>query len=260
MFLRKITLFCLCFFMIVPTFYAVAQSKKKSKFYQIKVYHCKSNEQINLTEEFLKTDYLSALHQEGFKNVGVFKPLENDTSIDKRIIVFIPLQSIEQIISLEEVTATKTQLTAYTDAAYNNPPYQRIETIVLKAFKNMPQFAQPALTGNKEERIYELRSYEGATEKLYRKKVEMFNDGNEIGIFSRLNFNAVFYAEVLAGSKMPNLMYMTSFNSIKERDEHWKIFSADAEWKRLSGLPEYQHTVSKSDIILMHATDYSDIY
>ena len=260
MFLRKITLLSLCFFMTVPAFYAVSQSKKKSDYYQIKVYHCKSNEQINLTEEFLKTYYLSALHQDGFKNVGVFKPLENDTSIDKRIVVFIPLQSIEQIISLEEVTATKTQLTAYTDAAYNNPPYQRIETIVLKAFKNMPQFALPALTGNKEERIYELRSYEGATEKLHRKKVEMFNDGNEIGIFSRLNFNAVFYAEVLAGSKMPNLMYMTSFNSIKERDEHWKTFSADAEWKRLSGLPEYQHTVSKSDIILMHATDYSDIF
>ena len=87
----------------------------------------------------------------------------------------------------------------------------------------------------------------------------MFNEGGEIGIFSRLNFNAVFYSEVIAGSHMPNLMYMTCFNSIKDREEHWKAFKDDAEWKRLSGLPEYQHTVSKSDIILMHPTEYSEL-
>ncbi len=85
----------------------------------------------------------------------------------------------------------------------------------------------------------------------------MFNEGGEIKLFKRLSFNAVFYAEVLSGNRMPNLMYMTSFDNMDERNKHWKAFGDDPEWKRLSGLEEYQHTVSKLDIILLHPTSYS---
>ena len=86
----------------------------------------------------------------------------------------------------------------------------------------------------------------------------MFNDGGEVALFKRLNFNSVFYAEVLAGNRTPNLMYMTTFNNQAERDAHWKTFGADAEWKTLSALPEYLHTVSKSDIFFLRPTNYSD--
>jgi hypothetical protein len=94
---------------------------------------------------------------------------------------------------------------------------------------------------------------------MYRKKVSMFNDGGEVALFIRLNFNAVFYGTVIAGSRMPNLMYMTSFNSKEDRDAHWGVFKVDPEWKKLSAMPEYLNTVSKSDIILMHATNYSEL-
>ena len=67
-----------------------------------------------------------------------------------------------------------------------------------------------------------------------------------------------FYAEVLAGNRTPNLMYMTTFNNQTDRDAHWKNFGGDAEWKTLSTLPEYQHTVSKSDILFLRPTNYSD--
>ncbi len=86
----------------------------------------------------------------------------------------------------------------------------------------------------------------------------MFNEGDEIGLFERLNFNAIFYGEVIAGSKMPNLMYMTSFDNMQERDEHWKKFSADPYWKKLSSLPEYQQNVSHIDINFLRPLDFSD--
>jgi len=54
-------------------------------------------------------------------------------------------------------------------------------------------------------------------------------------------------------------MYMTSFNSQADRDAHWGVFKVDPEWKKLSAMPEYLNTVSKSDIILMHATNYSEL-
>lgn len=87
----------------------------------------------------------------------------------------------------------------------------------------------------------------------------MFNEGGEIPLFKRLGFNAVFYAQVISGSHMPNLMYMTSFDNRAERDAHWKTFSADPEWKRLSALPEYKNTVSKIDIVFLHPTAYSEL-
>ena len=55
------------------------------------------------------------------------------------------------------------------------------------------------------------------------KKIQMFNQGGEIALFSKLKFNAVFYGEVLAGIEKPNLMYMTTFQDLKTHDELWKV-------------------------------------
>jgi hypothetical protein len=57
---------------------------------------------------------------------------------------------------------------------------------------------------------------------------------------------------------MPNLMYMTTFNNKVDREARWKTFGSDAEWKTLSVMPEYQHTVSKIDICFLRPTSYSD--
>jgi hypothetical protein len=116
----------------------------------------------------------------------------------------------------------------------------------------------PHLKGERKNRVYELRSYESHTEKIFKNKVQMFNEGDEIGLFKRLNFNAVFYSEVIAGSKMPNLMYMTCFENKEDRDEHWKNFVADPQWKKLSAIPEYQNNVSKNEQIFLRPAAYSD--
>ncbi len=87
----------------------------------------------------------------------------------------------------------------------------------------------------------------------------MFNEGGEIDIFSRLDFNSIFYGQVIFGAKMPNLMYMTAFENMDARKEHWKRFSSDTAWKLLSVKPEYQHTVSKNEITFLRPTEYSDL-
>jgi hypothetical protein len=147
----------------------------------------------------------------------------------------------------------------YLDAIYTDVPYSRIESMLLQAFKDMPQLALPDLKSPRNERVYELRSYEGHTEKIFTNKVHMFNEGGEINIFKKLGFNAIFYAEVIAGPHMPNLMYMTSFENQASRDAHWKSFSDDPDWKKLSGRAEYKNNVSKINIYFLRAADYSDI-
>ncbi len=235
----------------------------EKQFYQIKVYQLKNEEQVGRIDSFLKEAYLPALHKAGIDKVGVFKPIANDTATVKMIYVFIPFQSWNEFIKLADVLEKdetyKIAGKNYMEASYNNSPYIRMESILLEPFPQMPQFNAPHLKSPSVDRVYELRSYEGATEKLYNNKVQMFNEGGEIDLFSRLGFNAVFYAKVISGSHMPNLMYMTSFENMASRDAHWKTFGDDTQWKQLVAKPEYQNNVSHSDIILMHPAEYSDI-
>jgi NIPSNAP len=174
----------------------------------------------------------------------------------------IPLTSLNAVTEVAAKLSSDKEYQAkgasYLNAIYTRAPYTRMETILLHAFSMAPVMQLPKLNSPKKERVYELRSYESATEKIFQNKVHMFNEGDEIGLFKRLNFNAIFYGEVVAGSKMPNLMYMTSFENKAERDEHWKNFGADPFWKKLSAMPEYKNNVSHIDIMFLRPTDYSD--
>lgn len=254
---------CALFFLCLCCVGITAAHAQNSEYYQIRVYHFANAQQQQVVEDFLQQAFLPAAHKAGIAKVGVFTPVDNDTSSDRRVFVFMPFRSLTDAFALQgKLDKDQNYLTAgktYVDAPFDNMPYKRMETIVLEAFPDMPKYQAPALTSPKENRVYELRSYESATEKIHANKVEMFNKGGEINIFKRLAFNAVFYGRVLVGSHMPNLMYMTTFENKQARDEHWKSFSSDTAWKKLSALPQYQKNVSRSDIIFLHPAAYSDL-
>ena len=230
-------------------------------YYTIRVYHYATEQQGARLDSFLQKAYLPALHRNGVAKVGVYKPATAD-SLGLRTYVFVPYKSLAQFEKINATLEADPKFAhdgaGFIDAAYNDAPFSRYETALIQAFANATSPGMPALTGPKEERIYELRSYEGPTDGLFANKVQMFNKGDEIGIFSRLGFNAVFYGSVVAGAHMPNLMYMTSFENKASRDEHWKAFGSDAYWKKLSADPRYQHNVSHQDILLLHPTAYSE--
>lgn len=243
---------------------AWSQSGKAGReYYQLTVYHFKNEVQEKILDNYLQQAYVPALHRIGIKKVGVFKALANDTASEKTIYVLVPFKSLEMITGIPaKLNKDKQYQSAgaeYINTPYTVPPYSRVETILLQAFSLAPQLQLPGLKAEKRERVYELRSYESASEKIFRNKVQMFNEGGEIALFKRLNFNAVFYGEVIAGSKMPNLVYMTSFENMADRDAHWKSFGNDPFWKKLSAMPEYQHNVSHIDITFLRPVDYSDL-
>jgi NIPSNAP protein len=236
----------------------------KQEFYALRIYQLKTKEQEERVDKFLQAAFLPALHRFGVPKVGIFKPVGNDTALIRRIYVLIPFRSLDQFTRFPESLKKDRQYLQdgkdYLDATHNDPPYIRFGTILLQAFPGMPKLEAPtALKTPPSEKIYELRSYEGPTEKFFSNKVQMFNQGGEIGFFSKLGFNAVFYASVIAGDHMPNLMYMTSFDNMASREQHWKAFGEDPFWKKLSSAPEYQNNVSHIDIVFLHPTDYSDL-
>jgi hypothetical protein len=64
----------------------------------------------------------------------------------------------------------------------------------------------------------------------------MFESG-EIAIFQRLGMRPVLFAETMVGERMPNLVYMLSYDDLASREKLWKAFGADPEWRKLRGLP-----------------------
>jgi hypothetical protein len=242
----------------------IREAAASREIYSIRIYQLKTAEQETRLDTYLQTALLPALHRIGIPEIGIFKAIANDTAAVKKVYVFIPFKNFEQYLNLPATLDKDAQYNAagkdYIEATYDNPPYLRMESILLQAFPDMPRHAVPqTLQGPKTERVYELRSYEGPTEKYFANKVQMFNAGGEIPLFARLGFNAVFYASVLAGSHMPNLMYMISFDNMASHDQHWKDFTNDPFWKQLVAEPQYQHNVSHVDIVFLHPTDYSEL-
>ncbi|MFN2457539.1 MAG: NIPSNAP family protein [Chitinophagaceae bacterium] len=236
---------------------------KKLEYYEIRTYYFENKYQETLLDQYLEHALLPALHRLKINKVGFFKPIANDTGVIKKIIVFIPFKQIMQFLSMDEKLEKDQQYLRkgqeYISSPYTKPAYKRIEKMLLKAFSKMPVSKKPNLKSPSTSKVYELRSYESASENIYRNKVHMFNEGGEIDLFKQLGFNAIFYAEVLTGNRLPNLMYMTCFENMDERNSHWKKFAEDTAWKKLSSMPQYQKNVSRSEIILMRSTVYSDL-
>ena len=58
-------------------------------YYQLKIYHYKTQEQETRLDQYLQQAYVPAIHRAGVKNVGIFKPVaQQDT--DRKIYVFTP--------------------------------------------------------------------------------------------------------------------------------------------------------------------------
>jgi hypothetical protein len=246
---------------ILPALLSLAPAGQE--FYQLKVYRFSTKSQEDRLDKFLKDSYLPALHRTGISKIGVFKPVGGEQDYGKKIYVLIPFNSMTQFLNLPGLLEKDREYLNtgkdYIDASFDAPPYDRIESNLMRAFKGMPALKVPNHSTPPGERIYEMRSYESSTEKLYEKKVHMFNEGGEIRLFEKLNFNAVFYGEVLSGNTMPNLIYMTTFPSRAVRDEFWSIFRVDPEWVIMRDLELYRNTVSKNNTFLLFPTDYSDI-
>lgn len=231
--------------------------------YELRTYHIESQEQEQRMDNYLENAFIPAMHEAGVDKVGVFKPVKTDTEeTGKKIYVFLPYSSMDQFLEtpkkLENNQTYQEAGKDFIDAAHDDPTYKRIETVLMQAFTGMPQFKEPELTGPKKDRVYELRSYESATEKQFKNKVKMFNDG-EIEIFDRLGFNPVFYGEVIAGADMPNLMYLTTFSDMESEKEHWKAFGSDPAWEKMKVMEEYQNNMNRNNPKLLYPAEYSDL-
>jgi len=129
-------------------------------------------------------------------------------------------------------------LKAATDALYKQVqlPYQRMEVHLLRGFRKFPAIEAPPGGEGRAPRIFELRTYESNTPESLAKKIGMFEDG-EIDLFRKFGLVPVFFGEMIAGAKMPNLTYMVAFDNLAAREANWRAFATSPEWKKMAATP-----------------------
>jgi hypothetical protein len=233
----------------------------QTDYFQVQIFSFETAEQESMLDSYFKDALLPALHRTEIKDVGVFKPIDELNERTGFMMVVTPFQSLSQFEQLPGLLAKDAEYqqsaSAYINAAHDNPPYTRIESMILRSFSATPQLVLPELSTPRSERVYEFRSYEAATEKLYKLKVEMFNEG-ESALFQELKFNPVFFCEVLSSAHMPHLIYMTTHADTAAQARNWDAFTTHPEWDRMKNMERYQNTVSSITKYLLYPTEYSD--
>lgn len=239
--------------------FMMGSKNKQQQWYELRTYIFNSEAQKQLTGTYLGQAALPALNRAGIENVGVFSEWQPQ-GIGKMVLL-VPFDSIESFVGINgKLARDEDYLKAaepYLSAPATSPAYERIESSLLKAFLHMPGLEAP----EKKERLFELRCYESPSEAAGQKKIEMFNEGGEIGIFKKIGARPVFFGETVIGERRPNLTYMLCFDNMEGHDTKWKAFGSDSEWKKISSLPEYSDArlISKITRIFFMPAAYSQI-
>jgi hypothetical protein len=95
-----------------------------------------------------------------------------------------------------------------------------------------------------DKRVYELRLYESANERLGNLKVDMFNNG-EVPIFLECGIQPIFIGQGIVGPHTPSLTYLTVYPDDAARQKSWDAFRSNPNWAVLKEVEKYKGTVGK---------------
>lgn len=235
-----------CLALLSMTSTALAENAAQKEYYELRQYIGIDPQRIGELDDYLEKALLPAMQRQGVGPIGV---LAEAAPADKTsVYLLIPFQSIDQFTQVNDKLATDSQYqkdaAAYLATAATAPVFERVKSELSYAFDCMPKLAVPTQKAENKPRLFELRTYESATEQKGLLKVEMFNSG-EVPIFLDCGIQPVFFGQALIGDKLPNLTYMTVYDDSESRDAGWVKFREHPDWKVLSKVDKYQQTVSK---------------
>jgi hypothetical protein len=214
-----------------------AQSKTPS-IYEIRTIHLRNtldNQRARLT------DFLQHAAVPAFARAGIGPCAYFGSMIAEETPFVMTIASYPSLAAMEQQRAKLSADAEYKKAliAYNAQPglnYERIDSMLGRAFASFPEMVVPTDLAGRPGRVFELRRYESNNATTLAQKIKMFESG-EIAIFQRLGMRPVFFAETIVGPRMPNLVYMLSFDDLASREKLWKAFGADPEWQKLRVVP-----------------------
>ncbi len=191
-----------------------------------------------------------------FFNEQEFDDVSRQCGLQRHVLFIYP--DIETYLKVKKTIWEDPVFRRESESFYNitasDPVYSNFESYLSEAFDKIPvhRIPDPVRT------MFELRIYHSPNEEANQRKVKMFNK-EEIDLFDQVAINSVLYGEILAGPRMPALLYLTWYNNEETRSEAWKKFGSHPEWKRMSVLPEYANTATNNRSIFLSPMPYSQL-
>jgi hypothetical protein len=247
----------------VPTAAAAAgaalkgQTKSAAKpcVYELRIVHQRNtaDHQRERMNDLIKNATLPALEKYGAGPAGFFSNAVAPGGPFMMAIISYP-----SMAAMEDTRARMNADPKYVKQieAFNAQPglsYERIDSSLLRAFPGVPAIEVPQDDGKRPGKIFELRTYESNNSATLHRKMKMFEEGGEIGIFRRLGMQVIFFAETIVGQNMPSLTYMLAYDDLAARERMWKAFGKDPEWLKLReqpGLSDAEIVSNISNILL----------
>jgi hypothetical protein len=234
--------------------------KKTGQWFELRTINLRQGAQPKLVNDFLAEVALPAWQRLGAGPIGVFEVTVGPAM--PSLLVLIPHESpqaLTEMFGSALLDQKSPAAAAYHAASATAPAYIRMESRLLRAFEGQPRLAAPAARGKT--RIFELRTYESATEAAHLRKVEMFARMGEIDIFKRDGLIPVFFASTVFGPSLPSLTYLLGFADFAAREKAWAAFRADPEWQKLRTTAGYTDAEIVSNItdVLLRPTAYSQL-
>ena len=232
---------------------SLAAAQPPREFYQLRKYSLKTGPQLALTQNYFEQALIPGLNRMAIAPIGAFRlDIGPETPA---YYVLIPSASAEALVTLDTKLAEDAEFiktaAAFWAAPAAAPAFVRVDSSLLSAFAGWPKITAPKISKTASKRIFQLRTYESATDAAHIRKVQMFNEA-EINIFVRTGLTPVFFGDTLIGPRMPSLTYMLTFADTAELNERWKAFVSDPAWKELSGRPQYADAEIVSNISNLH--------
>ncbi|MEK9604461.1 MAG: NIPSNAP family protein [Flavobacteriaceae bacterium] len=227
-------------FLLVSLFICVSLFGQ-NEVYELRTYELFQTSSFKNFNTYFEDHFIPALNDRGIENIGVFQEVSED--LPRKIYVFIPYPNLEVYRKTHVALAndSKIRKASVVLNPKEKPMFNRYQTSLYEAFDEMPSMVKP----DNDNRFFELRTYESHSEDAYRRKVNMFNEG-ELELFDQLDFGSVFFGDKIAGERMPCLTYMLSFESLKERNENWSQFFDHPTWTKLKSDPAYKDSCCSS--------------
>lgn len=230
--------------------HATATSKQ---IYEWRIYTL--HKEGNKLDRFYENTLIPAYNRQGIQ-VGVFS-LHNKEEQEKRFYLFaypdLPTFHILKNKIWEDNVFTEAAQPFYDETA-PDPVYSNYETFLSEVFDKIPQMRMP----DKDRGLFELRLYHSPNEEANRRKIAMFNI-EEIDLFDKVGINSVFYGDILAGPRMPALLYLTWYKDPAAREEAWSKFGQHPDWNAMKDKPRYAYTATDNTSTLLSPLSYSQI-
>lgn len=231
----------------------LSTSGKEKEIYEWRIYTL--NGEATLFDRFYEDILTPAYNRKKIK-VGAFESYKPEDKLLRYYLFIYPdMQTYHQVkkeIWQDPDFTRKAQ--PFYDTTASSPVYSNFETYLCEAFDKIPQHRLP----DPGRTLFEIRLYWSPNEEANQRKVRMFNV-DEIDLFDQVGINSVCYGEILAGPRMPALMYLTWYKDEPTRAEAWKKFGSHPEWHRMRDLPEYAHTATNNQSIFLTPLTYSQL-